>query len=66
MSKVVTVGELRKALGGAQDDVPVRLNIQADHGRKAHSPWIDYFKLHWSDNDAGKSVVVIQGYLVEV
>lgn len=61
-----TVGEVIKALSTAQDHVPVRLNIQADHGRKAHSPWIDDFKLHWSHNDASESVVVIQGYLVEV
>lgn len=66
MAKVITVGELRKALGGAQDHVPVRINISTPgDARKKHSPWIDGFYLTWSENE-GASVVVIYGTEVEI
>lgn len=63
---MITVGDLKKLLNQAQDHVPVRLNIQigGDARRKRRGPWIDDFRLQWSENE-GKSVVVIQGYLEE-
>lgn len=62
----MTVGEMRKLLGQAQDHIQVRLNIQigGDARRKRRGPWIDDYRLQWSDNK-GKAVVVIQGYLEE-
>ena len=62
----MTVGEMRKLLGQAQDHIPVRLNIQmgGDARRKRRGPWIDDFRLQWGDHK-NKSVIEIQGYLEE-
>ncbi len=63
---MITVGKLKKLLDQAQDRVPVVLCISlAGDARKKHSPWVDDFKVCWSDRN-GKSCVEIYGEQKEI